>query len=41
MSQCIPHAEWHVVKGAAHVPNFERAGEFNAIMERFLRRIAY
>lgn len=40
MSQRIPGAEWHVVKGAAHVPNFERPAEFNAIMARFLRRIS-
>ncbi len=41
MSQRIADAEWHVVPGAAHIPNFERPTEFNAIMEGFLRRIGY
>lgn len=41
MSRRIQNAEWHVVKGAAHVPNLERASEFNVILERFLRRIDY
>jgi pimeloyl-ACP methyl ester carboxylesterase len=41
MSRRIPDAEWHVIKGAAHVPNFERPAEFNPIMQRFLRRIDY
>ncbi len=41
MSQRIPGAEWHVIRGAAHVPNFEQPAEFNAIMARFLHRIGY
>jgi pimeloyl-ACP methyl ester carboxylesterase len=41
MSRRIPDAEWHVIKGAAHVPNFEQPAEFNLIMQRFLRRIDY
>jgi pimeloyl-ACP methyl ester carboxylesterase len=41
MSQRIPDAEWHVIKGAAHMPNFEKPAEFDAIMARFLERIRY
>lgn len=41
MSKRIPNAEWHVIEGAAHVPNLEKPAEFNTVMERFLRRIAY
>jgi 3-oxoadipate enol-lactonase len=41
MSGRIPDAEWHVVAGAAHVPNFEKPAEFNAIMARYLARIGY
>ena len=41
MSNHIPDAEWHVVKNAAHVPNFEQPAEFNSIMSRFLQRIGY
>jgi pimeloyl-ACP methyl ester carboxylesterase len=41
MSSRIPDAEWHVVKNAAHMPNFEQPVEFNSIMSRFLQRIGY
>ena len=41
MSQRMPDADWHVIPGAAHMPNFEKPETFNAIMARFLRRIAY
>ena len=41
MSNHLPDAEWHVVKNAAHVPNFERPAEFNSIMRGFLKRIGY
>jgi pimeloyl-ACP methyl ester carboxylesterase len=41
MSRHIPDAEWHVVENAAHVPNFEQPGEFNAILARFLQRIRH
>lgn len=41
MSQRIPNAERHVIAGAAHVPNFEQPAAFNAILERFLRKIDY
>jgi pimeloyl-ACP methyl ester carboxylesterase len=41
MSGRIPDAEWHVVPGAAHVPNFEKPAEFNAILSRYLARIGY
>src|SRR5690606_16855840 len=29
MSRRIPDAEWHVVAGAAHIPNFEKPAEFD------------
>ncbi|MGZ8265011.1 MAG: alpha/beta fold hydrolase [Burkholderiales bacterium] len=29
MSKRIPDAEWHVITGAAHMPNFERRGSGN------------
>jgi len=41
MSKRLPNAEWHVLPGAAHVPNLEKAREFNAIMARFLTKIGY
>lgn len=41
MSHRIPNAEWHVLPGAAHVANFEKPVEFNAILERFLQRVHY
>ena len=41
MAQRIPGAEHHSVSGAAHMPNFERPAEFNAILTRFLAKIAY
>ena len=41
MSKRIPDAEWHVQTGAAHMPNFEQAAEFNGIMDRFLNKIGY
>ncbi|MBM3359315.1 MAG: alpha/beta hydrolase [Betaproteobacteria bacterium] len=41
MSRRIANAEWHVMKGAAHVPNFEKPREFNAILEQFLRKIDF
>jgi pimeloyl-ACP methyl ester carboxylesterase len=41
MSRSIAGAEWHVLDNAAHMPNFERPAEFNAILERFLQRIGY
>ncbi|MGH8619540.1 MAG: alpha/beta fold hydrolase [Burkholderiales bacterium] len=41
MSRRIPDAEWHVIKGAAHMPNFEQPAAFNPLLERFLARISY
>jgi pimeloyl-ACP methyl ester carboxylesterase len=32
----IPHAEMYVIRGAGHVPMFERAHEFNDVVLRFL-----
>lgn len=41
MSERMPRAEWHVFSGAAHMPNFERPHEFNAVMSRWLEKINY
>ena len=41
MSQSIPQAEWHVFRGAAHMPNYERPVEFNEVMNRWLEKIKY
>ncbi|UKY53609.1 alpha/beta fold hydrolase [Streptomyces inhibens] len=32
----IPHAELAIIEQAAHMPNLERASEFNAALEKFL-----
>ncbi len=41
MSTRIPDAEWHVIDGAAHMPNFERPEVFDPILNQFLKRIGY
>jgi len=41
MSSRIPDAEWHVIRGAAHMPNFEQPAEFDRLLDRFLRKIHY
>jgi pimeloyl-ACP methyl ester carboxylesterase len=41
MATKIPRAQWHVVPGAAHMPNFERPAAFNPILDRFLEEIHY
>jgi pimeloyl-ACP methyl ester carboxylesterase len=41
MSTRIPDAEWHVIEGAAHMPNFEQPAVFDPLLERFLHRIGY
>jgi 3-oxoadipate enol-lactonase len=35
----VPGAELVVVDGAAHLPNLERPGAFNAALERLLSRV--
>ncbi|MEU5539852.1 alpha/beta hydrolase [Streptomyces sp. NPDC020362] len=39
MHAAIPHSVLHVVEGAAHLPNLERAGEFNEVLGEFLAGI--
>ena len=41
MATKIPSARWHVIPGAAHMPNFERPAEFNRILDGFLDDIRY
>jgi pimeloyl-ACP methyl ester carboxylesterase len=41
MARRLPNARWHVLPGAAHMPNFERPVEFNRILDRFLDEIRY
>jgi 3-oxoadipate enol-lactonase len=41
MSTRIPHAQWHVVTGAAHMPNFEQPAQFNPILDSFLQQLRY
>ena len=41
MSHLIPDAEWHVIKGAGHMPNFEKPDDFDPLLARFLQRIEY
>ncbi|MEU9126041.1 alpha/beta hydrolase [Streptomyces sp. NPDC048506] len=35
----VPNAELAIVDGVAHLPNLERAGEFNAVLREFLNRL--
>ncbi|MGW5279243.1 alpha/beta fold hydrolase [Streptomyces collinus] len=39
MHAALPDSVLHVVDGAAHLPNLERAPEFNRVLEKFLTRI--
>ncbi|MQY10107.1 2-succinyl-6-hydroxy-2,4-cyclohexadiene-1-carboxylate synthase [Streptomyces sp. RB5] len=39
MRDLIPDAELCLVEGAAHMPNLERTGEFDAALRRFLARV--
>ncbi|MEU9988765.1 alpha/beta fold hydrolase [Streptomyces sp. NPDC048045] len=39
MHSAIPHSALHVIDGAAHLPNLERAPEFNEILRQFLAGI--
>ncbi|MEU1478387.1 alpha/beta hydrolase [Streptomyces sp. NPDC005760] len=39
MHAALPESELHVVEGAAHLPNLERAGEFNAVLGQFLAKV--
>jgi pimeloyl-ACP methyl ester carboxylesterase len=41
MSKRIPDAQWHVIQGAAHMPNFEQPAVFDPILDGFLKRIGY
>ena len=35
----IANANWKVIKGAAHLPNFEKANAFNACLLKFLQNV--
>ncbi|MGW0734278.1 alpha/beta fold hydrolase [Streptomyces sp. NPDC002851] len=39
MHAALPDAELCVIEGAAHLPNLERPGEFNAALRRLLSRV--
>ncbi|MDH6451526.1 MULTISPECIES: alpha/beta hydrolase [unclassified Streptomyces] len=39
MHTLLPDSELHVIKGAAHLPNLERAAEFNTVLGRFLAKV--
>jgi len=39
MSQSAPCSEYHMVKGAGHLPNLENPDAFNAIVRDFCRRV--
>ncbi|GHI06285.1 alpha/beta hydrolase [Streptomyces cellostaticus] len=39
MHAAIPGSVLHVVEGAAHMPNLERAGEFNEVLADFLTEV--
>ena len=41
MATVLPDASWHVIPGAAHMPNFEQPAAFHRVMDAFLRRIQY
>ena len=36
MAAAIPHASLEIIAGAAHLPNVQQSGAFNAAVERFL-----
>lgn len=38
MHAVLPHSELRIVEGAAHLPNLERAGEFNRVLTEFLAK---
>ncbi|MFD7940879.1 alpha/beta fold hydrolase [Streptomyces sp. NPDC059755] len=38
MHAALPHSELRIVEGAAHLPNLERAGEFNRVLAEFLAK---
>lgn len=38
MHAALPDSELRIVKGAAHLPNLEQAGEFNRVLAEFLAR---
>ncbi|MER5749283.1 alpha/beta hydrolase [Streptomyces sp. NPDC002088] len=39
MHALLPDSTLHVIEGTAHMPNLERAGEFNAVLGKFLERV--
>lgn len=39
MAKKIPNSEHHVLPGASHLSNLEAPGEFNAALEKFLKRV--
>ncbi|MFE1884005.1 alpha/beta fold hydrolase [Streptomyces diastatochromogenes] len=39
MHAALPHSVLHVVAGAAHMPNLERAEEFNEVLGKFLTEV--
>ncbi|MFJ9815838.1 alpha/beta fold hydrolase [Streptomyces sp. NPDC101151] len=39
MHAALPDSVLHVVEGAAHMPNLERAGEFNRVLAEFLTEV--
>ncbi|MDH6549993.1 alpha/beta hydrolase [Streptomyces sp. SAI-041] len=39
MHAALPESRLHVFEGAAHLPNLERAGEFNAVLGEFLAKV--
>ncbi|MBT2365829.1 alpha/beta fold hydrolase [Streptomyces sp. ISL-10] len=39
ISECVPEAKLEVIQGAAHMPNLERAAEFDVALQRFLNSL--
>lgn len=39
MHAALPESQLHVFEGAAHLPNLERAGEFNTVLGEFLAKV--
>ncbi|MER6953629.1 MULTISPECIES: alpha/beta hydrolase [unclassified Streptomyces] len=39
MHAALPDAELHVIARSAHLPNLERAAEFNKVLENFLAKV--
>ena len=36
ITAALPHAEFHVIEGAGHIPHYEKPGEVNPILAKFL-----